>query len=239
MLPILKKFRYYIAALMALLLIFPFFRSAFFTPAQTGFVTNAKQILVIDPGHGGEDGGAVSITGALESELNLDIAKRLDQIMGLCGVPVVLTRDSNDLTYPGDLKTIRSRKNYDMQRRTDLVNSIKNPVLVSIHQNNFPSKQPFGSQVFYGEKGASKELGDYIQSVLIKMLNPKNKRAAEEISDNIYLLKNVGCTSVLIECGFLSNPEEDALLKTDAYKLRVSWAIASAYLGFYGGTNEN
>lgn len=239
MLTYLKKSRYYIAALLAALLFFPLLNSNSASSVKTGFITKPKRVLVIDPGHGGEDGGAISITGTFESALNLDISKRIDLIMGLRGVPVVMTRDSEEISYPSDLKTIRSRKNYDMQKRVETVNSVKDPVLVSIHQNNYPGKQPFGAQVFFGTKGDSKALGEYTQKLLIKTLNSKNKRTAEEISDNIFLLKNVGCSSILIECGFLSNPNEDALLKTDEYRLRISWAIASAYLGFYGGKNES
>lgn len=238
MIYILKKSKCILAALLALLLFFPFFRSYSSVPASSGFVFPQKRVLVIDPGHGGEDGGAISISGAVESEVNLDISKRLDQIMGLFGIPVVMTRETNVLEYPSDAKTVRARKNSDMQRRTELVNKIENPVLISIHQNNYPGKQPFGAQVFYGGEGESKALGIYIQSILKKVLNSKSKRTAEEVSDNIFLLKYTSCTSVLIECGFLSNPLEDALLKTDEYKLRISWAIASAYLGFYGGKNE-
>ncbi len=239
MLRLLKKFRYYIAAFIAVLLLYPLLKTEAVSTVKAGFVIKPKRVLVIDPGHGGEDGGAISITGAVESELNLDISKRLDLIMGLCGVPVVMTRDSEEISYPSDLKTVRSRKNFDMQRRSEIVNSLESPVLLSIHQNNFPGKQPFGAQVFFGSKGDSKALGEYIQSLLVKTLNLKNKRTAEEVSDNIFLLKSVGCSSVLIECAFLSNPAEDALLKTDEYKLRISWAIASAYLGFYGGANES
>lgn len=242
MISFLKKFKYYFLAFAVLMMAFPFYKSNLVLPdqsVQTGFVVDSKRVLVIDPGHGGEDGGAISITGAVESELNLDISKRLDAIMGLCGVPVVMTRESETLEYPSDAKTVRARKVSDMKRRVDLVNGLNNAVLISIHQNNYPGRQPFGAQTFYGEKGDSHALADSIQNTLVKTLNQKNKRIAEEISDNIYLLKNVGCTSVLIECGFLSNPTEDALLKTNEYKLRVSWAIASAYLGFFGGTNES
>lgn len=239
MLSLIKKYRYYIAALLAVLMFFPFLNVYSASSIRTGFVINPKRVLVIDPGHGGEDGGAISITGTVESEINLDISKRLELIMGLCGVPVIMTRDSEDISYPSDLKTVRARKRYDMNRRAEIVNSVKNPVLLSIHQNNYPGKQPFGAQVFFGPKGDSQALGEYIQNMLIKTINSKNKRSAEEVSDNIFLLKNIDCSSVLIECAFLSNPMEDALLKTDEYKLRISWAIASAYLGFYGGKNES
>ncbi len=236
---LLRKSKYCLAVLLSPLLLIPFLQGRYVAPVQSGFVIDAKRVLVIDPGHGGEDGGAISISGAIESEINLDISKRLDLIMGLCGVPVVMTRETSELVYPEDAKTVKARKNSDMQRRAELVNSIKNPVLISIHQNNYPGKQPFGAQVFYGRKGDSRELAVYIQNTLIRALNSKNKRTAEEVSDNIHLMKNTDCTSVLIECAFLSNPTEDALLKTSEYRLRISWAIASAYLGFYGGKNES
>lgn len=233
-----KKVFKFSAAVLAVLLLLPFSAQAAAKKTGADFKVETGRVLVIDPGHGGEDGGAVSITGALECDLNLDIAKKLDTIIGLFGVPVVMTRETADIKYPDDAKTVKARKNSDIRRRIEIVNNIENPVLISVHQNNYPAKQPFGAQVFYSETEESKKLAEFTQNILKTVLNPLNKRPAVEVSDSIILMKQAKCTGILIECGFLSNPEENALLQTDTYKLKLAWAIAAAYLGFYGGTNE-
>jgi len=182
----------------------------------------------------------VSLSGVHESVINLDIAKRIDAIMGLFGVEVVMTRDTEELNYPDDANTIRKRKVADTKKRVELINSIDNAVLISIHQNIYPGKQPFGAQVFYSDKTPEgKELAVHTQNILRNTLNPNNKRQAVKVPNEVYILNNVDCTAILIECGFLSNPEEEALLQTDRYKLRIAWAVASAYLSFFGGTNES
>jgi len=243
MINLLKKLRFMAipATLVLVLLLYPSFKGILSdTPAISDFLYVTRNILVLDPGHGGEDGGAVSLTGALESEINLDIANRIDSIMGLFGQAVVMTRDSEELEYPAEANSVRKRKVADVKRRVALANSIENAVLISIHQNNYPGKQPFGAQVFYSEKTPeSKELALFSQDILKNTLNPRNKRTAVKVSSDIYLMNNVDCTAIMIECGFLSNPTEEALLRTDEYKLRVSWAISAAYLSFFGGTNES
>ncbi len=236
---IIKMVFRYISAVLAALLLLPCTANAAAKKAVPGFKVDTRRVLVIDAGHGGEDGGAVSITGALECDINLDISKKLDLIMGLFGIPVVMTRETADIKYPDDAKTVKARKNSDIQRRIEIVNKTENAVLISIHQNNYPSTQPSGAQVFYSETEESKKLAEFTQDILKTRLNPANKRPAVEVQDSIILMKHAKCTGILIECGFLSNPAENALLQTDKYKLKVAWAIASAYLGFYGGTNES
>jgi len=208
-------------------------------PTKSEFVLESQRVLVLDPGHGGEDGGAVSLSGMHESVLNLDIAKRIDAIMGLFGTEVVMTRDEEELIYPDSANTTRKRKVADTKRRVEMINDIENAVLISIHQNIYPGKQPFGAQVFYSDKTPEgKALAIHTQNILRNTLNPNNKRQAVKVPADVYLMNNVDCTAILIECGFLSNPEEDALLRTDRYKLRIAWAVSCAYLSFFGGTNE-
>ena len=209
-------------------------------PTKSEFVLESQRVLVLDPGHGGEDGGAVSLSGMHESVLNLDIAKRIDAIMGLFGTEVVMTRDEEELIYPDSANTTRKRKVADTKRRVEMINDIENAVLISIHQNIYPGKQPFGAQVFYSDKTPEgKALAIHTQNILRNTLNPNNKRQAVKVPADVYLMNNVDCTAILIECGFLSNPEEDALLRTDRYKLRIAWAVSCAYLSFFGGTNES
>lgn len=202
--------------------------------------------LIIDAGHGGADGGAVSISGTKESEINLDIGVKLDQIMGFFGVQTIMTRNSETLEYSQKSDTIREKKAEDQQNRLQLINRIKNAVLISIHQNIFPDESPFGAQVLFAPTNGSKEFAEYMQALLINTLNPHNRRSASKVPNNILLMKHCSCTAILIECGFLSNPQEEKLLNTDAYRLKIATAIAAGYLDNQdtlldinpGGTNE-
>lgn len=198
-------------------------------------------VLVIDPGHGGEDGGAVSLTGTYESVVNLDIALRVADLAGLTGVPYKLTRESADIAYPPELKTVAKRKAYDQKARVAFINGTPNAVLLSIHQNFFPKKSAHGPQAFYAKTPRSDVLAGYFCENLDAALLPGNNRPAKPIAENIYLMKNVRCPAVLVECGFLSNAEEAGRLDTQEYRLRVATALTGAYLRYLSneGTNEN
>lgn len=200
----------------------------------TNSVTN-NTILVIDAGHGGEDGGAQSEEGLLESGINLDIALRIEALCGLIGVDTVMTRDSEDIEYPDTASTTSARKRYDQKRRVELVNSVENAVLISIHQNKFPDPQPRGSQVLYSASENSKLLGELMHENLVTLLYPENRRVAAPISESIYLMKAVSCPAVLVECAFLSNPAEAELLKTDEYKTSLAVVILGSYLQYDKG----
>lgn len=123
-------------------------------------------MLVIDAGHGGEDGGAISADGLVESEVNLDIALRVRDLARFLGIPVVLTRDSQELDYPLDAKTTAARKKWDTRRRVEQINAIPGAVLVSIHQNCYPATGPWGAQVLYGPLESSRVLGERLHSEL-------------------------------------------------------------------------
>jgi N-acetylmuramoyl-L-alanine amidase len=202
--------------------------------------------LVIDAGHGGADGGAVSDSGLLESEVNMDIAAKLDLIMGFYGIHVVMTRTSENIDYSSEARTIHQKKVEDSRNRVQLINSIDHAFLISIHQNTFPDGGPFGAQVLYTKVTGSKEIAEPLQQLLINALNPKNYRSASTVPGSVYLMNKINCPAVLIECGFLSNSTEEALLKKDAYRLKIAAAIAAGYLsndhlltaGSNGGTNE-
>lgn len=186
--------------------------------------------LVIDAGHGGEDGGAVSSDGLHESEVNLEIALRLEALAGLCGVPAVMTRDSAEIDYPETENTVRQRKVWEQKARVELIGGTENAVLISLHQNKFPDSRPRGPQALYAKTDGSKELGETAHENLTAVLYPENRRVAAPASDKIYLMKNVTCPAVLVECGFLSNPEEAALLGTPEYRLKIASVILCSYL---------
>ena len=192
--------------------------------------TDHQHILVIDAGHGGDDGGAVSQSGVQEADLNLDIALKLDTLCALCGVPTIMTRSAAEITYPDDATSIAARKVADQKQRVALINNTKNATLVSIHQNEYPTSQPHGAQVLYGNDDTSKALGEQMQMQLVTHLDPQNRRVAAPISKDIYLMKNIRCPGVLIECGFLSNPDECARLQTRDYQIEITMTILSSYL---------
>jgi len=191
-----------------------------------------RPVLCIDPGHGGEDGGAQTADGVLESGLNLDIALRLDALAGLYGVETVLTRSSETIEYPEDANTTAKRKVADQHSRAELVNSLSGAVLISIHQNCFPDSQPFGCQVLYADTEGSEAFGKLTHELLCASLCPDNRRVAAPVSDSIYLMQNVDCTAILVECGFLSNPREAGLLTTETYRMKISSVLLVSYMSY-------
>lgn len=194
--------------------------------------TDALPTLVIDPGHGGDDGGAVSLTGTHESVINFDIARDAASIAGLTGVPFQMTRTTESIEYPAELKTTSKRKVYDQQSRVAFINGTENAVLLSIHQNFFPKKSAHGPQAFYAKTPQSDILAGFFAKSLDAALLPDNTRAVKPIAPKIYLMKNVKCPAVLVECGFLSNMEEAKLLDTKEYRLKIAAALMSGYLSY-------
>jgi len=188
--------------------------------------------LVLDAGHGGEDGGALSAAGDKESDVNLGIVLRLDQIMGLCGVPAVLTRDGDHAIYDPEAQSLREKKVSDLHNRVKLIEGLENPILLSIHQNSYPDPRYSGAQVFYGGAAGSQLLGEYTQEVLRVCLDKDNGRKAKKIPDTVYLMNHVTCPAVLVECGFMSNGEEASLLLTAGYQTKMAATLAGACLQY-------
>jgi N-acetylmuramoyl-L-alanine amidase len=184
---------------------------------------------ILDAGHGGADGGAVAGT-IIESGINLDIALKLEAILGLCGEASVLTRKTDDIDYPKDADTLRKKKRYDSSTRVKLITSTDNGVLISIHQNKFAQSRVSGAQVFYAKTEGSRELAEKVQTALKNTLDPDNKKQAAKIPDTVYIMRAAKCPAILIECGYISNPEEGRLLLTDEYQMKIAVAIAAGLL---------
>lgn len=209
----------------------------FHAPPRRAAVSAALEsasVLVIDAGHGGTDGGAVAADGTVESGINLAIALRMKAVAGLLGLPGVLTRSAEALDYPESASTTHAKKVWDQQQRVALINALPNAVLVSIHQNKYPDARPRGAQALYGREEGSEVLAALMQDALTRCLCPDNRRVAAPISDSIYLMKSVRCPAVLVECGFLSNPEELARLKTPDCQTQLALVLAASYLQFLG-----
>lgn len=185
-----------------------------------------RHTIVIDAGHGGEDGGATSCTGVLESNLNLEIALRLNDLFNFLGYDTVMVRTTDTALHTkGD--TIAARKSSDLQARVALANSTENCIWISIHQNYFSDDRYSGAQVFYAETKDSDNLGKHLQDKFISTVNPGSKRQAKKIS-GVYLFEHMQSTGILVECGFLSNREEEAKLRSPDYQKKLCCVIGSA-----------
>lgn len=187
-------------------------------------------VLILDAGHGGEDGGAVSLTGALESHINLAVARRIDSVLGLYGVRTLPLREEDVSLHDKDAQTLRQKKNSDLHNRADIVNGQENAVLLSIHQNSYPNGRYSGAQTFYAPTAGSRELAQTMQEVLKAALDPNNSRQEKQIPDNIFLLNHITCPAILVECGFLTNPQEEQLLRSSSYQTKLAAALAAGYL---------
>lgn len=190
--------------------------------------------IVIDPGHGGEDGGATSCTGVLESTYNLSIATRLNDLFHLLGYDTKMIRTTDTSIYTKG-ETIAQKKVSDLKERVRIVNETENALLLSIHQNNFPDGRYSGAQVFYAGTEESQELAKRLQTAFVSTLNPGSKRKCKK-SDGVYLMEHINCTGVLIECGFLSNPGEEARLRDGAYQKKLCCVIAATVSEYLSDT---
>lgn len=222
------RVRLYILLILICLLFFAvyFSRKAAMVPAMDSHC--GKPSIVIDPGHGGEDGGAVGTDGVRESTINLAVSLRMDSLLGLFGWPCVLTRMEESIEYPPKAVTVKKRKQADLERRVQLVNNLSTPILISIHQNKYPDGGPRGAQVLYRDDAESICFAGFVQGRLKEALGSNNVRPSVPIPDSIYLMRKVGCPAILVECGFLSNPEESKLLRSEAYQTRLALCMACA-----------
>ena len=189
-------------------------------------------VIVIDAGHGGEDGGA-SANGLLEKDINLSIALKLRDMLTISGYKVVMTRDSDVSVYDSTADTTREKKVSDLKNRAEMINSSKNNILVSIHQNKFEQSQYFGTQMFYSKNDPkSAVLAEELRKSVTGMLQPDNKRELKQADSNIYILDKAQVPAVIVECGFLSNEEEAKKLADSDYQQKMAFAIYSGILGY-------
>lgn len=189
--------------------------------------------LIIDAGHGGEDGGAISDNGILEKDINLLISNQTADLLNFLGFDVVKIRD-DDTSLSTDEDTIRSRKVADMKKRLEIFNSSNNNIIISIHQNKFAESKYHGTQIFYSPNNInSKTLAESIKTTVKALLQPENERECKKSDSGIYLLKNTDKPAVIVECGFLSNEEECNKLTTNTYQKQMSYSIVMGFLDFY------
>ena len=191
----------------------------------------ARYNLVIDPGHGGQDGGAVAGDGTEESRINLAISLQLEQFLRFAGVRTELTRREDVMVCDPGLETMRQRKVSDLHNRASFVNGVPNAVLLSIHQNSLPSSPSTrGAQVFWNRQEGAEELASSIQEALNGAVNAGHEKKAAQVPSSVYLMKEITAPGVLVECGFLSNAAETEQLKDPAYQTKLAAAIAAGVL---------
>ena len=189
-----------------------------------------EPVLILDAGHGGADGGASSASGLKESEVNLDIVLRMRELCRFLSVPVLLTRDTEDLHYPPEADTLASMKRWDTRQRVDYINKQKNAVLLSIHQNYFPDPRPRGPQIFFSDFDYSAKKAEQIQFFMTENLYPTNRRVASPMPAGLYIPEHADCPAILCECAFLSNPEDAGALATETYRTKIAVILMAAYL---------
>lgn len=196
--------------------------------ARTTGVSSQPRVVLIDPGHGGFDGGAVAEDGTTEKHINLAIALYLRDLLYVCGVPVELTRETDTGLEDDSSATIREKKVSDMRQRLTMYNQAD--LVISLHQNHFSIPKYNGTQLFYSANHPnSAVLAQYIRDSVINWIQPTNNRELKQATDGIYLLHHTTTPTVLVECGFLSNPTERDQLKTPAYQQQMAFAILAGY----------
>ncbi len=185
-----------------------------------------SKTVIIDPGHGGEDGGASSALGLVEKTVNLDISMILADMLRTNGINVVLTREDDRLLYDRNVDFHGRKKKLDLAARLSFMEKTENAIFVSIHMNSYTDPRYSGLQVWYSQKdGLSKIIADKIQGNTRVYLQPENSRKTKAATSSIFLLHEAACPAVLIECGFLSNAAEAEKLSTYEYRQKLAFVI--------------
>lgn len=200
---------------------------------QTGTLAQSPITVVLDAGHGGEDGGAVAGDGAQEKDLNLAIALKLRPLLESSGIRVVMVRDSDCSIGDSSLETVKERKVSDLHNRLQLAQQEPDAFFLSIHQNHYEEPQYYGTQVFYSPNHPDSQLlAESIQASVTEKIQPENTRECKEAGNSIYLLWNLQSPAVIVECGFLSNPSEAKQLQDSSYQTQMAFSIWSGFLNY-------
>ncbi len=195
--------------------------------------------VIIDAGHGGEDGGTSSTSGLVEKDVNLDISQKLCDMLRASGVNVVMTREEDKLLYDRNVDFRGRKKKLDLAARLAIADSTPDAIFVSIHMNSFTDPKYSGMQVWYSPNHAlSATLAEIIRSENQKLLQPDNKRKTTRATSGINLLYNAKCPAVLVECGFLSNPTDSARFVTEEYRQKTAFVIFCSIMDFLDSTKE-
>lgn len=215
--------------LVIVLLAFTFTNNMFINTSNTQF---AKPTIIIDPGHGGEDGGASTSNNVLEKDINLSISNKLKSFFTSNGFSVIMTRDTDTALY--DPNVSNQKKRSDLSNRVNIFNSSNNNIVISIHQNKFEQPQYSGTQIFYStHNDKSEALAECVKNSVKNLLQPNNERQCKKAGSEIYILDNTTVPAVLVECGFLSNEDEAKRIQNDKYQNDIAYCIYLGFLEYY------
>ena len=218
-------------------LFYPFLPLTEYIPLPTLSEAQMQKVVIIDPGHGGVDSGAVSVTGREEKDLNLELAKKLGAFLEAGGARVIYTRTEDTLLFSDRGST---RKTKDLLGRVEIADQYPDALYISLHMNTLLSEKYRGLQTFYSSRNsASQDLAQEIQSAVCTLLQPENNRKAKDAKGNIFILDRIEQPAVLIECGFLTNNEEARLLEDDLYQRKLAFGISRPILDFLTDSEEN
>ena len=204
-----------------------------FSAAEASSMPITQKTVIVDAGHGGDDGGAIGIDGTVEKDINLDIALKLEKILKFYGFNVIMTRTQDVMTCDDGLDSLRKRKISDIHNRFELMRKNPDAIFISVHQNKFEDSSQHGTQVFYsGNDERSKELAEAIQTSVTLPLQRKNDRVVTKSGAGMSLLYHAKIPAVLVECGFISNSDEVKKLKDESYRMKLAILIADGLLKY-------
>ena len=199
----------------------------------TNGLNSASLSIIIDAGHGLPDGGAVGVTGSVEQEINLEITLKLQEVLEAKRINVIMTRKDENGLWQDENSTIRAKKLEDMNNRLNIMKKSDAQLFVSIHMNSFPNHSATGLRIFYDPTHPQiKPLAENIQ-VRIHDITGAKTTVVKSADKSLFLMKNPPLPAILVECGFLSNPKDEAKLQTEDYQARLAWAIADAIEKYY------
>lgn len=235
------KLKNLIAVMLSATALFSFVSAVLLVDKKSSVAASVSptKTVVIDAGHGGVDSGAVSSDGIMEKNINLDIALKLNDILTSYGIKTVMIRQTDTDISDAGCESVREKKISDIHNRFDIVNETANSILVSIHQNYYEEPKYSGAQVFYSPNDdESRLLAEQIQQSVVNNLQKENMRRVKASGDSIYLLYRAQRPSVMVECGFLSNPEEAQKLNDEEYRRQLALFIADGILNYLGGNPD-
>ena len=192
-----------------------------------------NKVIILDAGHGGEDGGANTADGVTEADINLKITLKVQNLLEQAGATVILTRSDENGIYDLDKTTLRQKKVSDIKNRVKIGNESSADIFISIHLNKIPQEQYWGWQTFFKNGNeASRKLAQSLQQGLNESIQKDNKRESLKI-ENVYIIENVEIPTSIVECGFLSNQKEKEQLQTEEYQNKLAWGIYIGIMDYF------
>lgn len=228
-----KRFGIISTILLISLFVFVFQVASSKQTVQTVSLPVSNKVIVLDAGHGKPDEGAQSSNGTTEAETNLKITLKVQSLLEQSGATVVLTRSDENAIYDLDKTTLKQKKISDIHNRVKIGNESSADIFVSIHLNKISQQQYYGWQCFYKQNDEkSTALAKSLQENLNDSIQKENKRVSMKL-DSVYIIKHVEIPISIVECGFLSNPEEETQLLSDDYQNRLAWGIYNGIMDYF------